>query len=62
MDINALLMKHGNKTFKADKQDEYGAYMCVDEYKIHIRSDDISLAEGLPIHECRPLIDSLEKL
>jgi len=62
MDINALLIKHGNKTFRVDAEDDLGVFMHVEGYKIHVRQDDVSLVTGLPISECHPLIDGLQKV
>lgn len=62
MDINALLLLHGNKRFKVDAEDELGVFMHLDGYKIHVRKDDVSLAEGMSISDFRPLIDSFKKL
>jgi hypothetical protein len=62
MDINSLLLQHGNKTFQVDAEDDLGVFMFVDGYKIHIRQNDVSLAQGLPICEFHPLIDSVKKI
>ena len=62
MDINAFVLQHGNKTFQVDAEDELGGVMHVEGYKIHIRQDDINLANGMLISECHPLIDSLKKV
>lgn len=62
MDINALLILHGNKTFTVDAEDELGVIMQLDGYKIHVRKDDVSLATGMSISECHPLIYNLQKL
>jgi hypothetical protein len=62
MDINSILLTHGNKTFKADTEDELGVFMHVGEYKIHVRKDDASLAMGMLVNEFHPLIDSFEKI
>ena len=62
MDINSLVLQHGNKVFKVDAEDELGAVMHIEGYKIHIRQHDVSLASGMLISECHPLIDSLQKM
>jgi hypothetical protein len=62
MDINTLLIMHGNKTFKADAEDELGVFMFVDGYKIHVRQDDVSLVMGKPLREFYPLINGLQKV
>lgn len=62
MDITTLLNKHGNKTFKVDAKDEFGVFMLVEGFKIHIRQDDVSLVIGLPISEFHPLIFGLQKV
>lgn len=61
MDINALIVLHGNKKFKVDAQDELGGFMQVDGYKIHVRKDDVNLVEGMSISDIHPLIDKLQK-
>lgn len=62
MDINAILLEHGNKPFKVDAEDEFGFFMYVDDYKIHIRKDDALLVKGMLMSEFHPLIDSLQKI
>lgn len=62
MDINALLVKHGNMTFQVDTEDELGVFMHLEGYKIHVRQDDVSLAMGMPVSEFHPLIDSWQKV
>jgi hypothetical protein len=61
MDINALILLHGNKRFKVDTQDDLGVFMHVDGYKLHVRQNDVSLVQGLSISEFYPLIDSFQK-
>ena len=61
MHINALLVLHGNKTFKVDAEDELGVYMHVDGFRLYIRQDDVSLAKGMPISEFHPFINSVQK-
>lgn len=62
MDINSLVLQHGNKTFQVDAEDELGGVMHVEGYKVHIRQYDIDLANGMLISECHPLIASLQKM
>lgn len=62
MDINGLILQHGHERFKVDTLDELGGVMHLDGYKIHIRQDDVSLANGMLISECHPLINNLQKL
>jgi hypothetical protein len=62
MDINALLLLHGNKTFKIDAEDEFGVFMFIDGYKLHLRQDDVCLATGMQLSEFHPLIISLQKV
>lgn len=62
LDINALLIKHGNKIFKVDAEDELDVFMHIEGYKIHVRQDDVSLVMGMPISEFHPLIDGLQKV
>jgi hypothetical protein len=62
MDINALILQHGHERFKADTHDELGGVMYVDGYKIHVRQDDVSLADGMLLSECHPLINHLQKV
>jgi hypothetical protein len=62
MDINAILLVHGNETFKVDSEDELGVFMHIGEYKIHVRKDDVSLAKGMLVNQFHPLIDSFKRL
>lgn len=62
MDINSLVLQHGHQRFKVDSQGEMGGVMLVDGYEIHIRQDDVSLADGMLISECHPLINNLQKV
>ena len=59
MEINQLLSKYGQKQFELSGEDEFGCYMLLEEYTIHLRKDDQSLAEGLSIAELYPLISKL---
>ncbi|MGS2720759.1 hypothetical protein [Paraglaciecola aestuariivivens] len=61
MDINALILKYGDKKFVIDDTDELGSVMHLDEYKILIRHDDVGLANGMLIKDVYPLINSLKK-
>jgi hypothetical protein len=56
MDMNALIRQHGDKQFKVDGKDEFGAYMVLDEYTVHLRYDDLLLTEGLTFNQIHPLI------
>lgn len=62
MDMNALLIKHGNKAFKVDSEDELGVFMLVEGYKVQVRQDDASLVLGMPLSEFQPLIVGLQKV
>jgi hypothetical protein len=62
MEINGLILLHGNKTFKVDTQEKLGGFMHVDGYKLHVRQNDVSLVQGLSISEFHPLIDSFQKV
>jgi len=62
MDISSIILIHGNRTFKIDTEDELGVYMHVGEYKIHVRKDDVNLAEGMKMSAFLPLIDSVKKI
>ena len=57
--VNQLIARHGNRQFELSGEDEFGGYMLLDEYTIHLRKDDQSLAEGLTIAEIYPLISKL---
>jgi hypothetical protein len=62
MDINSIIRTYGNKIFKVDAEDELGVFMHVGEYKVHVRKDDVNLAEGMKIRAFFPLIDSFKKI
>ncbi|MBU3004037.1 hypothetical protein [Paraglaciecola arctica] len=62
MNISSILVKHGNELFKVDAKDEFGVFMHVDGFKIHVRQYDVNLVTGMPLRECYPLIDSLQKV
>jgi hypothetical protein len=62
MDINTLILLHGSMTFKVDAEDESGVFMHIDGYRLHVRRDDVSLAQGLSMSEFHPLIDSFIKV
>lgn len=57
MDYNGLVLKYGALPFYPDEKDDSGAYMLLDEYKIHVRRDDVSIVIGLPVKEILPLIN-----
>ena len=62
MDFNGLINKYGSLRFAPDGKDETGAFMLIDEYKIHIRQDDLAIVLGLPVSEIHPLIDSYSRI
>ncbi|PKG92903.1 hypothetical protein [Paraglaciecola sp. MB-3u-78] len=61
MEINGLILLHGNKTFKVDTQDKLVVFMHVDGYKRHVRQNNVSLVQGLSISEFHILVDSFQK-
>jgi hypothetical protein len=62
MDFNGLITKYGELRFVPDGKDESGAFMLIDEYKIHVRQDDLAIVLGLPFSEIHPLIDSYSRV
>jgi len=62
MDFNGLITKYGELRFAPDGKDDTGAFMLIDDYKIHVRQDDLSIVLGLPVSEIHPLIDSYSQI
>ena len=62
MDFNRLIAKYGEVRFSPDGKDDTGAFMLIDEYKIHVRQDDLAIVLGLSVSEIHPLIDSYSRI
>ena len=62
MDINRLVTQYSTLRFVPDGKDATGAFMLIDDYKIHVRQDDVAIAVGLPMSDVHPLIDRLIRI
>lgn len=62
MDINRLITQYGALRFIPDGKDATGSYMLVEEYKVHVRQDDLAIVFGLPMSDIHPLIDSFVRI
>lgn len=59
MEINELLQRYGDVRFEAVGKDEITSYMIVETCKVHVRSDDVVLANGKTFNQIHPLINKL---
>ncbi len=62
MDANGLLKKHSETQFEPCGKDDYGAYMIIEDYVIHVRSDDLPITQGQALSEIWPLVNKFQRI
>lgn len=62
MDLNKLIKNHAHVIFNPHGKDEFGVFMIIENHRIHLRTDDYQLVEGLPLEDVWPLIDDVKRL